>query len=75
MPREVVAGFEPTVTEVRIQPLNGGIKGKRKSKKDRLREAAGRAATAPAELAAPEPSRTMEPSELFPFTPRGPGRT
>ena len=73
--REQIAGFEPLATNVPLAPATGGVKGKRKSKKDRLREAAGRAATAPAELAAPEPSRTMEPSELFPFTPRGPGRT
>lgn len=46
VPREVIAGFEPT--EV-AQPAgaatdvaNGGIKGKRKSKKDKLREAAAR---------------------------------
>ena len=43
--REVIAGFEPT--EVAPAPangvtdiVNGGIKGKRKSKKDKLREAA-----------------------------------
>jgi hypothetical protein len=73
--REQIAGFEPLVTNVPPPPATGGVKGKRKSKKDRLREATGRAATAPAEPAAPEPSRKMEPSELFPFTPRGPGRT
>ena len=44
VPREQVAGFEP----VEILPPNaadplsvGGIKGKRPSKKDKLREAAG----------------------------------
>ncbi|MDB6138304.1 MAG: rhlE 3 [Verrucomicrobiaceae bacterium] len=40
MPREQVPGFEPEMIETRLQPLNGGIKGKRKSKKDKLREAA-----------------------------------
>ncbi|TFW18512.1 DEAD/DEAH box helicase [Duganella callida] len=47
--RETIAGFEPT--EAAPQPasgvtdtVNGGIKGKRKSKKDKLREAATRAA-------------------------------
>ncbi|WKB55513.1 DEAD/DEAH box helicase [Eleftheria terrae] len=41
VPREVVAGFEPT--EAAAPPAgNGGIKGKRKSKKDKLREAAAR---------------------------------
>ena len=37
--RETIAGFEPTETAAPA-PGNGGIKGKRKSKKDRLREAA-----------------------------------
>lgn len=51
--RERIAGFEPTEDKVAAagpvadqpQPLdpNGGIKGKRKSKKDKLREAAARA--------------------------------
>jgi superfamily II DNA/RNA helicase len=39
LPREVVPGFEPVETEVQA-PSTGGIKGKRKSKKDKLREAA-----------------------------------
>ena len=39
--REVVAGFEPTpATLVDDGPSLGGIKGRRKSKKDKLREAA-----------------------------------
>ncbi|MDN0083928.1 DEAD/DEAH box helicase [Crenobacter sp. SG2305] len=45
--REQIAGFEPTVTANVVnagctaeQAGNGGIKGKRKSKKDKLREAA-----------------------------------
>ncbi len=50
--RERIAGFEPT--DVPPEPLatapphdpNGGVKGKRKSKKDKLREAAARAETA-----------------------------
>jgi ATP-dependent RNA helicase RhlE len=41
LPREQVDGFEPVETEVPSQPA-GGIKGRRKSKKDKLREAAGR---------------------------------
>lgn len=44
LPREVVAGFEST-DEAPTQDPNGGIKGKRKSKKDKLREAAALAAT------------------------------
>ena len=39
--REQVAGFEPLET-VASAVVEGGVKGKRKSKKDRLREAAGR---------------------------------
>ncbi len=42
LPREVLAGFEPHEFAVALAPANGGIKGKRKSKKDRLREAAAR---------------------------------
>ncbi|GAC1320338.1 MAG: DEAD/DEAH box helicase [Collimonas sp.] len=49
--REQIAGFEPVVTalpasaESPTDTANGGIKGKRKSKKDKLREAAARDAT------------------------------
>ena len=41
LPREQVPGFEPLETVVPASST-GGIKGKRKSKKDRLREAAAR---------------------------------
>lgn len=41
LPREQVPGFEPVALAVPVAPT-GGIKGKRKSKKDRLREAAAR---------------------------------
>ncbi len=44
LPREQIAGFEPVETEVPSPFGGGGIKGKRKSKKDRLREAAARQA-------------------------------
>ena len=45
VPREQVAGFEPKLAPALPQPdlngsLDGGIKGSRKSKKDKLREAA-----------------------------------
>ena len=48
LPREVLAGFEPTESApaTTVVDANGGVKGKRKSKKDRLREAA--AASPPA---------------------------
>lgn len=45
VPREQVPGFEPTELEPPPQPAGGGIKGRRMSKKDKLRaEAARRAA-------------------------------
>ena len=47
LPPEVVAGFEPTDEAPAISPLNdgnGGIKGKRPSKKDKLRAAAAQQA-------------------------------
>ncbi|WP_343730805.1 DEAD/DEAH box helicase [Duganella sp.] len=48
VPREIIAGFEPTEAAAPsngvTDTVNGGIKGKRKSKKDKLREAAAAAA-------------------------------
>ena len=48
LPREQIAGFEAVETAAPVSSatdtVNGGIKGKRKSKKDKLREAAARAA-------------------------------
>jgi superfamily II DNA/RNA helicase len=41
--REQIEGFEPLEIEVPAPTSTGGIKGKRKSKKDRLREAEARA--------------------------------
>ncbi|HEY0709175.1 MAG TPA: helicase-related protein, partial [Polyangia bacterium] len=37
--RETIPGFEPTDIAVRVAHPHGGIKGRRKSKKDKLREA------------------------------------
>ena len=42
VPREQIAGFEPRETALPVPPAEGGIKGRRKSKKDKLREAAAR---------------------------------
>jgi len=45
LPREIIAGFEPVEPEPRNEGSAssiGGVKGKRKSKKDKLREAAAR---------------------------------
>ena len=48
--RETVAGFEPTAVAASKQPPGtGGIKGKRPSKKDKLRAAAALAASAQAD--------------------------
>jgi superfamily II DNA/RNA helicase len=47
LPREQIAGFEPVEVAVPRNPVgpdNGGIKGKRPSKKDKLRAAAAAAA-------------------------------
>jgi len=40
--RERIAGFEPVDIDVPARHPDGGVKGKRKSKKDKLREAAAR---------------------------------
>ena len=56
LPREQVPGFEPVETEVPAPPT-GGIKGRRKSKKDKLREAAARGSGAPAATPATEPTK------------------
>lgn len=42
VPRERIAGFEPKDVPAATAAAEGGVKGKRKSKKDKLREAAGR---------------------------------
>ncbi|HET9450474.1 MAG TPA: DEAD/DEAH box helicase [Aggregicoccus sp.] len=44
LPREQLPGFEPTETAAPVLDPQGGVKGKRKSKKDKLREAAAAAA-------------------------------
>ncbi len=55
VPREQIAGFEPVELEPPPQPAGGGVKGRRKSKKDKLREAAAKAAgVPPAKPTAPE---------------------
>lgn len=45
VPRERIAGFEPSEAAVPASPPGGGVKGKRKSKKDKLREAAAASAS------------------------------
>jgi hypothetical protein len=48
VPREVLVGFEPPAASLATAPAqaadpNGGVKGRRMSKKDKLRAAAARA--------------------------------
>ena len=72
--REQLAGLEPAETIVPAAPSTGGVKGKRKSKKDKLREAAGLPATTPTRL--PNPTQptpiSEEPKEYFSWSPRTP---
>jgi ATP-dependent RNA helicase RhlE len=58
LPREQIAGFEPMEIIVPSAPPTGGIKGKRKSRKDKLREAAARTRN-------PEPVTPTEPAKTF----------
>ncbi|MFA6961864.1 MAG: DEAD/DEAH box helicase [Opitutaceae bacterium] len=75
--REQLPGLEPFETIVPAPPQTGGIKGKRKSKKDKLREAAGLQATAPAPKAGKAEDAVTrpgapEPTEYFSWNPRTP---
>jgi ATP-dependent RNA helicase RhlE len=58
VPREVVPGFEPAAVPLppAVADAAGGIKGRRPSKKDKLRAAA--AAAAPAPTQTPAKTRT-----------------
>ena len=68
VPREQIAGFEPAETGEALVPSTGGVKGKGKSKKDKLREAAGLALRPPPAVA--PASRPAEPAEFFPWSRR-----
>jgi ATP-dependent RNA helicase RhlE len=75
--REQLPGLEPVETIIPAPPPAGGIKGKRKSKKDKLREAAGLPPTAPAPKAGKAPDAVTrpgapEPTEYFSWNPRTP---
>jgi superfamily II DNA/RNA helicase len=60
LPREQIEGFEPVETEVDVPATNGGgIKGRRPSKKDKLRAAARRAA---GETDEPRPAAIPSPT-------------
>jgi hypothetical protein len=73
--REQIAGFEPLETVVPAPPQTGGIKGKRKSKKDKLREAAGLPPTTPSPQPKSAPGPRVEeppPGGFFSWSPRKP---
>ncbi|MDF3056424.1 MAG: rhlE 3 [Rariglobus sp.] len=77
--REQIAGFEPLETIVPAPPQAGGIKGKRKSKKDKLREAAGLPPSTPPPPAKPAAHAAGMPEEpklgeYFSWSPRTPPR-
>ena len=63
--REQIAGFEPLELAVQQTSASGGIKGRRKSKKDKLREAA--AGTKPT-----EPAQPLSPAHSFAWHRRRP---
>jgi superfamily II DNA/RNA helicase len=56
LPHEQIEGFEPIETDLPATPATGGVKGKRKSKKDKLREAAARQ-----QSGAPAPTQDSTP--------------
>lgn len=70
--REQIPGFEPVDVAPPPRDPHGGVKGKRKSKKDRLREAAAREAKPIS--ASPTAMPTVAAEPLFPFTPEVPRR-
>ena len=77
LPREQIEGFEPVETEAPVSlvaPDGGGIKGHRKSKKDKLREAAARAVGTtgiPSDITQPAAARSTSrpPAPLSPPAP------
>lgn len=74
IPREQIPGFEPVEIEAPAPtPGGGGVKGKRKSKKDKLREAAARAANPDAAPAAPKPA-SAPPASSYRWHRAQPGR-
>ena len=71
--REQIAGFEPRETEAPaplVAPDGGGIKGRRKSKKDKIREVAARAVGEPI----PERIVPMRPAPAASAKPAPPSR-
>lgn len=87
VPREQIAGFEPREVEPAAPAGGGGVKGRRKSKKDKAREAAARAVEGTETASGVQKTDTDETrrpagvtttkaaaaaGELFPWRPRVP---
>ena len=74
--REQIVGFEPAEIEAPARGTEGmgGVKGKRKNKKDKLREASGEAPAAARPQAIPYTASTSQispdPQEFFPWSQR-----
>ena len=69
LPREQIEGFEPVETDIPAPPSTGGVKGKRKSKKDKLREAGARQQPGPAQPTTGEFVKPSKPEKKL-FWPR-----
>ena len=67
LPREQIEGLEPIETDIPAPAATGGVKGKRKSKKDKLREAAARQQSGAVSESAPShnASATLQPERIF----------
>jgi superfamily II DNA/RNA helicase len=65
LPREQIEGFEPVETDVPAPASTGGVKGKRKSKKDKLREAAALQQYSTGQAPTPGPVPVTRPEKTF----------
>jgi superfamily II DNA/RNA helicase len=65
LPREQIEGFEPLETDIPAPVSGGGVKGKRKSKKDKLREAAALQQYSTGQAPTPGPVSVTQPEKMF----------
>ena len=69
LPREQIEGFEPIENAIPAAAASGGVKGKRKSKKDKLREAATRqqaeTGAAPGSAPTQKPTQSISSEKKF----------
>jgi len=63
--REQIEGFEPVETDIPAPASTGGVKGKRKSKKDKLREAAALQQYSTGQAPTPGPVSATQPEKTF----------